>query len=276
MAGKKMSQPGGDKRITGNLKSLLRESSEYDGQIVTPVLTDWLLANPDWYLSEKVAQQIAKVASTRPRDRSGTFSGSGAGLCPRRQELAFLGLPAWPVTDKKLLQIFANGKWVHLRWQAMLLEAGILDNIEVGMFHKRFRVKGSMDGTGCSQAGRFIGRDFGFELKGRNDFAFNSQSAKGVDDKTRKQVDRYFLVSGLDLFVIVNENKNDQDWKEWVFVRDESRVKEQKEELKELNEAIDKKTLHSKLPECKRGEGEWKKCPFGGDGFTCDIVGRWP
>ena len=197
-------------------------------------------------------------------------------MCSRRQELAFLGLPVWPVTDKKLLQIFANGKWVHLRWQAMLLEAGILDSIEVGISSKRYRAKGSLAGEGIAQTGRFLDRDFGFELKGRNDFQFNTQAAKGVDEKTRKQVDRYFLVSGMDLFIIMNENKNDQTWKEWVFVRDEGRVTEQKEELKELNAAIDKQTLHPKLPECKRGEGEWKKCPFGGEGFTCDIVGKWP
>jgi hypothetical protein len=196
----------------------------------------------------------------------------------RRQELAFLGMPTVGSNDPQLQLIFANGTWVHLRWQALLMTAKLLDNIEVLVKKPSQRARCSMDGMGIASRGRYKGAEFGFELKGRNEYQFGKQDATGVDDKTRKQVDFEFWLSGLDMFVIMNENKNNQLKKEWVFIRDESRVDDIKKEVKELNKAIDIQRLHPMLEECRQQtpNGEFFKCPFGGKGGPCLAAGKWP
>jgi hypothetical protein len=175
-------------------------------------------------------------------------------------------------------RIFLNGTWVHLRTQATLMSAGILDNIEVTVKRPKHRARCTMDGMGEVMQGRYEGAAFGFELKSTNDFAYNSQMMKGASEKTRKQVDFEFWLNGFDIFTIINENKNNQDINEWVIVRDEDRVAEVAAEVEELNQAIDKEYLHSKLPECAKRlrSGEWYKCPYGGDGGVCDSAGSWP
>lgn len=264
-------------RVSKDIKRLL-ENSLRDDLILTPHLETML---PDWdgYIAPKVAKRLAHIISVPPRDRSGSFSASQAGYCHRRQELAFLGLsPTVVGISPQLRQIFMNGTWVHLRWQATLMTLGLLDNIETTIKKSSLRARCSMDGIGTALAGRFLGREFGFELKGRNDFEFNKQMAKGPDEKTRKQVDFEFLLSGLELFVIMNENKNNQGWKEWVIHRDESRVAEAKKELDALNDDIDRMKLAPMLPECVKQDkdGEFFKCPFGGLGGACIASGSWP
>jgi hypothetical protein len=158
------------------------------------------------------------------------------------------------------------------------MQAGILDNIEVTVQKPSKRARCTMDGMGVALQGRYQGAEFGYELKSANEFSYQSQVVKGVSEQTRAQVDFEFLLSGFDIFVVFNENKNNQSIREWVIVRDEHRVRERAREIKDLNYAIDRERLHSMLPECqkRRRNGEFYKCPFGGDGGVCASVGKWP
>lgn len=262
--------------VSRNVRRLLEESLR-DDLIITNPLKEFLVKWNGNY-SEKAARLIGKTLKTKQRQRSGSWSASSAGHCPRRQELQFLGMTPNGSNDAHLQLIFANGSWVHLRWQALLLTAKLLDGIEVLVKKPSMRARCSMDGMGVAVDGRYKGAEFGFELKGRNDFQYNKQVLVGVDDKTRAQVDFEFLLSGLDVFVILNENKNNQQTQEWVFYRDEDRVKTARAHLKELNAAIDKERLHPMLPECKKQltTGEFASCPFGGKGGACVAAGNWP
>lgn len=273
-SGKTSSSPKPAK-IGKDVRRLL-ENSIRDDLILTPQL-ETMLPTWDGRINIDVARRLSLIMSTPPRDRSYAFSASSAGYCHRRQELGFLGMPS---TDEgispQLRQIFLNGTWVHLRWQATLMTLGLLDDIEVTIRKRSWKARCSMDGEGIAKEGRFAGREFGFELKGRNDYTFNTQITKGADEKTRRQVDFEFLLSGLELFVIMNENKNNQGWKEWVIIRDEERVREAKKELDALNNDIDHMKLAPMIPECVKREGEWKTCPFGGDNGACLASGSWP
>jgi hypothetical protein len=187
-------------------------------------------------------------------------------------------MPQVGSADARLQSIFLNGRWVHLKWQATLMEAGLLDNIEVTHVKPSMRARCSMDGMGTGLDGRYAGREFGFELKGRNDWAFNGQTIKGVDEQTRAQVDFEFMLSGLDMFVILNENKNNQSMKEWVFFRDDERIRDMRKQVKQLNKSIEIQRLHPKLEECKKElkDGEFFKCPYGTPGGVCSASGTWP
>lgn len=242
--------------------------------LVTPYLEAWLVQNPDHWYSPETAQQIADVMVTQPRDRSASFSASAAGTCPRRQEFQYLGVKQGGSLDTRLSMIFVDGKWRHMRWQAVLLDAGILDSIEVPLRDKRLRVKGSMDGMGETNGHPYYGDgvDFGFELKGTNDFAYRGSKYTGPKPAHLAQVDRYFLVSGLEMFSLLYEDKNSQQWQEWVIQRDETRVKQARKDLVELNTAIDTKTLHPIQTECLKGEGDARYCPYV---ETCLKTGSW-
>jgi len=262
-------------RVGQSVRQLL--SADDDGLILTPNLLR-LLPMWDGTIDPHVAELMAKLMSTPQRDRSASFSASGSGDCLRKQELMFLGMPATVAgITPGLRQIFMNGTWVHMRWQAMLLTLGLLDGVETKIIKPSLRSRCSMDGIGTAQGGRYDGREFGFELKGRNDWNYNMQ-LRGPDEKTLRQVDFEFLLSGLELFVIINENKNSQGWKEWVIVRDEARLDVVREEIDELNSAIDTEQLHPMLPECAKQlkKGKFASCPFGGPGGTCISAGNWP
>lgn len=263
-------------KVSPRIKELLDDAAK-DYLIVKPPYERFLTVWDETY-PPAVVKRISQVLATPQRDRRYSWSASGAGLCKRRQEFQFIGMPVDGVIEPQQRRIFLNGTWVHLRNQATLMSAGILDNIEVTVRRKSKRARCTMDGMGVAKQGRYQGAEFGFELKSTNDFAYNNQIIKGAAEKTRKQVDFSFWLTGFDLFTIINENKNNQDINEWVIVRDEDRVAEIAADVDELNRAIDHESLHPKLPECQKRlkSGEFYKCPYGGNGGVCDSIGSWP
>src|SRR5690606_37733749 len=90
----------------------------------------WLTPRYEEYVTGKrsvAAERDALVQiMTRPkRVRTETFSASGAGQCPRRRQLAYLGMPQKKI-DPKSANIFANGDYMHLRHQVAGLLSGYL------------------------------------------------------------------------------------------------------------------------------------------------------
>jgi hypothetical protein len=263
-------------KVSPKIVELLEESAKND-LIVTHPYNEFLSQWDETY-PPHVVQRIAEVLAKGQRDRRYSWSASAAGTCLRRQEFQFLGMPAVVEYNPQQKRIYLNGTWVHLRTQATMMSAEILDNIEVTHKKMRKRARATLDGMGTAKQGRYDGADFGWELKSANEYAYQHQMVRGVSEKVRKQVDFEFLMTGFDLFVIFNENKNNQDIHEWVIVRDESRVREMAEQVDALNYAIDRGRLHSQLPECRKKlrSGEFYKCPYGGDGGVCASVGTWP
>jgi hypothetical protein len=248
-------------------------------KIVTPAHRQWLRVHgedpyPDWVV-DLVAEQLAKAQ----RDRRRSFSASSAGSCLRAQEFGFMGVTppvdAMPSTD--LLAIFRDGKWRHLKWQADLLTSGIINQIEVPLDWPAMNSKGSMDGAGVVSDDHpnlsWRGLEFGLEIKGVNGFQFSKLIEKPLPmDSHVYQTDRYFLSSGVDLFVVLYECKLTQRTHEWVLARDEVRIKESQEELEDLNQAVAARTIHSQLNTCARRMGpSWQSCPYAGRGGICET-----
>lgn len=267
-------------KVSPAIRNILRTRLS-DEKIISPVIEEHL-ARGEKPLSEKTAKRIMELLTTPPRDRSGSFSASGISGCLRRQEFSFLGMPRIGIIDARLQHVFENGKWTHLRWQAELLEAGLLDEIEPTFFSKSRLFRGTMDGIGVATRGRYIGRRFGFELKTANEWRFRTQDAgDSPDDKTLDQVHFNMWLSGYDLFVVIVEDKSTQNWHEWIIRRDSDRIERVKETARQLSAAKKQRRFHPMLPECKKKEGPWKpgpmQCPFAGDGGVCIKAGKeWP
>jgi hypothetical protein len=258
-----------------DIKSLIRATKNTD-TIITGPLTEFLITKGDEALSREVGELMFKLLTTPPRYRGDSFSASSAGKCERAQVFQFLAMGD-EVVDAQLQNIFNDGKWRHLRWQATLLMAGILTDVEDPLFWKRKKSRGTMDGSGIvpmdHPRARWRGQEFGFELKGDSTFLFQSHKANGPKEDHLNQVARYFLMSGFKLFVILYEDKSTQEWHEWVFDADEpemrQRIEDQRAELDRLNHAVDREKLPPMLPECvKRGQA-FRSCGFGGVGGVC-------
>jgi hypothetical protein len=250
--------------------------------IITPNLNKWLVIHGDDPLPDWVAKLIYKQLTTKPRDRSASFSASSAGSCYRAQELQFLGIPQVGVIDARLSNIFKDGHWRHLRWQAMGLMSGFLDRMEAPLTWRNMLSRGTMDGVGTVPDDHprtaWRGMEYGFELKGVNSWGYRAAVKKDKATKIahKRQVARYFLMSGLDMFVTVYENKDTQEWFEWVEVPNKKYMDEQAAELDELVEAVKTKQLHDMLPQCKIRRGEFEDCPWGTSHGPCIRAGNWP
>lgn len=236
--------------------------------IVTRPITDWLLQHGDDAFSPEVTAWVAGQIGTQPRVRSGSFSGASAGVCLRAQELAFIGMPGEAI-DSQLRNIFNDGKWRHLRWQAMLLETGTITDAEYPVFWHDYYARGTIDGRGevpqDHPVERWRGLEFGFELKGVSTFQFSKYREAGQPTgKHKRQIDHYFAIGAFDLFSYVIEDKTTQEFFEMIVEPDEEGVAEALADIKALGSAVDTKTIHAIRPDCKVHRGEdWRECPFG-------------
>lgn len=240
--------------MTQNLKRMIRTFKRSD-LLITPRLESWLVQHPEGIvLDEEVASLIGDLAQSKPRYRGDTWAASSRGTCLRRQTFTFLGMPQDGRLDPRLQNLFNDGTWRHLRWQAMLLKAKLLTDVEVPVFLSRHNMVGTMDGENHRE-------NFGFELKG-------IYSLSGVKDGPYPyhllQVHSYFLAKpGLEKFSLIYEDKRTQDWKEYVVEPDQELLKEVSRELRTLNRQLNKRELPDVLEECRYGKGEtFRSCPY--------------
>lgn len=252
-----------------NVNAIIRAAKQSNDLIVTPVIRDWLLKHGDEALSEEVAEKIKQLLMQQPRNRAASFSGSASGYCLRRQELGFAGTPE-DSTDPQLQNIFNDGKWRHLRWQAMGLTTGVFTDVEYLLQWKQMLHRGSMDARGEVSAqhpkAAWRGLEFGFELKGVSTFQFGRLKADGMLEafpKHRKQVAKYCYLGNLDLFSTVYEDKTTQEFHEWVTIPTADELTEAEIEIQELESSVRNRTLHPVLAECSRRKGPYLECPYG-------------
>lgn len=251
--------------------------------VMAPAYLRWLQRNGDATQlptepDSAIRERIIQLMTEPPRKRSGSFSASSAGQCERAQSFGFIGAPSEPI-DVQLRAIFEDGKWRHLRMQAVLLQAGAIHDIEVPQFWRGKLQRGTMDGQGTVPLTHGVkawrGREIGLEVKGVSAFLYEGFKKEGPKEEHLNQIHRYFLMSGLDLFSLLYENKSTQEVHEWIIEPDPKRMEAQREEVEALYEAATSRELPQMLPECKLGKGAWKRCGFGGKDGICGRVSTW-
>lgn len=233
--------------------------------LVTPRLELWLMRNSHLLVSEINAEILKTVVTTKPRDRSNAFSSSTRGSCHRAQMFQYLGVPSAGEIDPGLHAIFIDGTWRHLRWQMLLLEAGILTDIEVPFYNEEYRLKGSLDGTNEEEG-------WGFELKGTSNSSVVSGAAPPFPYH-ELQIHTYFVGRpDLQKFVLLYEDKRYQSWREVIVERDPKIMRAVHDELEYLNACVDDRVLPPVLTECKAGQGQtFRKCSFRDICRECDY-----
>lgn len=249
------------------LSSTLTRRLSHD-LLITPWLEDYLCKNPNPQFARWVAIWIADQLSAEGRDRSDTFSASDSGGCQRYRVLRFSPLEAIPRFDADTTAILHDGTFRHLRWQAVLLDAGILDSIEVSLRLDDYALTGTMDGVGKDRNG-----SFGFELKGANQFTYRKVCDEGPRRGHLEQIHAYMLGSGLDRFSLIYECKDTNEYKEFVVDYDESIAAEVLDELTVLNRMARDEKLPSIQEECIQKKGAFRMCPYA---HSCLELTSWP
>ena len=215
------------------------------GLPITVMHEEWMVANHEPHYSPAArafaAQQLAGKSGSQ-RLRKKMFRASNAGTCQRKQILAVLGIPRNERIDSRLSGVFATGNFIHLKWQMQGLTAGWLTQAEVPVDRDDLNAGGTMDGV--------LHTDGGFELKSINTRGFGSVNTYGPKDMHLEQTDHYMYLGDLDHFSIVYENKDTQDWREFVHRRDDKRMKAVEESLQTLNNYLADQRLPKVLPDC--------------------------
>jgi hypothetical protein len=231
---------------------------------ITPRLTPWLVSNPNGVriTKDEVATKVMEIL--RPsitKSRAGAFHPSQLYQCPRAQVFGYFDAPSLRSYDPQLQNIFNDGHFRHLRWQIMLLEAGILTDVEVAVHVPQIRLEGSIDGVNAME-------DWMFELKGTSQFR-TVQNGNAMPAHI-KQVHAYLLASGLKEAVIIYEDKSSQQWSEILIEKNPVIIDEIKEILDGLNSAIDNNKLPERLEECENQKGAtYNSCSYSEICFGC-------
>lgn len=217
----------------------------------------YLEANPDPIYDEWVIERIAEVMRSADRDRSQTWSASSLGRCERKQIFARLAGGNEQSLSAKTVAIFRDGHWRHMRLQADMLQAGIIEDIEVYFEDPSTSLAGTMDGMGDT---------FGVELKGEQPAGYGYIRHAGGRARHEWQVNSYLLLmllagSEITRISLFYEDKASQDWLELVIERDPKVMAELEKRLGTLNRAWNNHELPDRLPDFPTGY-ECKSCPF--------------
>lgn len=253
-------------RLGANVITMMQTVNDRTRQIVTPRYDRFLESSKEIIFDPWVVDAVTERLLKRQTARNGRLGASSAGSCLRAQVLTYLGAPGRPA-DTQLLRIFQDGHWRHMRMQAILLQAGIIKEVEFPVRWKRVRASGDIDGMGIVPEDHPVpewrGKEFGLEIKGAMSFAFANIEKLGPE-RYYDQVARYFLYSGFDLFVILVESKDTQAMVEYVVTEQDVDMGRQLHELQVVNDHIDHRRLPPKQEMCAQARGPvFKSCPFG-------------
>lgn len=196
------------------------------GEILATRVDDYLrLGTPT--VSAATWDAVLGIALRPGRDRRRAFSASGLDRCMRQQTFEMLGFPRDEVPDARLSNIFYDGNWRHLRWQALFLEMGIIPRgrvedgkvildescdhlLEVGVQLPGHMVRGTLDAIAVLNDELWL-----LDIKGANPRTFSDVKAgNGPYRGYRLQLHAYMRATGVAQALLWYEDKASQDYQE--------------------------------------------------------------
>lgn len=248
------------------LKSLLRAAKE--DLPITVRHERWLASNTTEYneaaLDFAQAALGNKVGGSRNRRR--LFRASGMGGCLRQRVFTYLGVPGEREITSSLSNIFHTGHFLHLKWQLAGLTEGWLKEAEKPVENEELLLGGTMDGV--------LYDDSGFEFKTINSWGFKKIFQDGPKKEHVLQTHAYMLMTDMEAFSVVYENKDTGEWREFRVRREAVADSKVKEELDALHGSLDRKELPTVLSDCAARKGtQYLNCPFRN---MCLQTKEWP
>ena len=222
--------------------------------VVSPRHDQWMRENGDAKYSPTAIRFAEEQFRAQQRERKGTISASSLGSCRRRQIFGFLGWFQLPPTGKTAA-IFHNGTFMHIRWQMAGLTEGWMAQAEVPVGDNALDMSGTMDGVAYD--GSIV------ELKSCNSNAFRRVNTFGVNEEHVFQVGTYGVATGRDKAVVIYEDKDTQEYREFVVPIDDSLTHAVRKISEKVWGYIERKELPEPLALCEEKTGyRYNSCPY--------------
>jgi len=202
------------------------------------------------------------LAKRKDKDKTHLYV-TDAGKCPRAVYFSMKDAPKEPY-DARSLRSFENGDHTHIRLTSALFSLGIVCAVEVAIPPNE-TLHGRADAIV-----RIDGSPYVVEFKSINRYAFENRLARPDPDHL-KQLQLYLHFFKLPKGILVYENKDTQDLKEFVVEYDNALVARTLAELGEIRGYVERGVVPSK-PD---GIEPWRcdYCPYKA---TCAKVERPP
>jgi len=187
-------------------------------------------------LKQKIDSLLTKrELEERHRPGRRVIHPSSISTCIREIVLSILGYAVTEKIDGKSARVFDAGKSMHERYQKYLKELGYAD-VEVFVRNEDLWLEGMIDAIVKINGERYI-----VELKSCNSYVFNSIQVPHRDYV--EQVHAYMICTGIDKAIILYENKDTQDIKEFVIEKDQSIIDKIVEKCKEIQSYVERKEI---------------------------------
>jgi CRISPR/Cas system-associated exonuclease Cas4 (RecB family) len=227
------------------------------------------------------------------------FYPSSAGMCSRRIVYGMMDYPKEDF-DGRVLMIFDNGTYMHNRIESVLEDTGLMIAPELSFKKEEWRVSGRSDAviynflphksssniitlrepiydldedgshkrdedgnriiTGYKDLYEGPDNDVMIvELKSISESGFNYLN-RGPKDNHKRQLHLYMYLTGIRAGMLLYENKNTQELKEFIIEYDEELAKEVVEQIIMVNKHVDENKLPEK--EYNRTDFECRYCPY--------------
>ena len=232
-------------------------------------------SNPggDGWVTKLLEQHLDNTARAHANyRRKKTIRPSEMGECTRKIAYDILNFPADKVPEPKLQRIFGNGHKVHSRYlKDYLPKLGIpckvwikkrgtwkfVDFIEVMIEDKKLWIRGAPDAIIFNPE---TGTKYVFELKSMNQESFWRLTDPLIEHVY--QVHLYMHLTGLRKSILLYENKNRQDIKEFEVDYDQGVMDYLIQKIKIIQKHVNEYEITHKLPEREYDPDDCKYCKF--------------
>ena len=163
-------------------------------------------------------------------------------------------------TDTRSLRIFALGNYIHNRWQDLLDEMGLQLKREfrIDTTHKGIPIHGYVDSI-CSIDGQL----YVVEFKSQKDWMYGKTDyLQDAKPEHRAQVQLYMHFTGIHKAIILYENKNTSELREFQLSYDENFVTEILNSFEKLYSQINLNELPEKISGAKLDKYPCAYCGF--------------
>jgi len=177
-----------------------------------------------------IKEKIDDFYLSKQRDRDKEhFYITDAGKCPRSVYFQFKKIPKKPM-DARVMRVFEHGDHTHLRIISSLFSLGLVKATEIDIPNKEF-IHGRADVIITID-----GEPYVVEIKSMNSSSFSRLEAPDPDHY--KQIQMYLYFFNIKKGIVLYENKNTQELKEFAVDYDETTVRDILEKFHILMEQI--------------------------------------
>jgi len=192
-----------------------------------------------------IKEKIDEFYLSKQKSRDKThFYITDAGKCPRAVYFQFKNAPKKQM-DARILRVFDHGDYTHLRIISTLFSLGLVKATEIEIPNNEI-IHGRADAILNIEKEPHVA-----EIKSINSVSFNRLECPEQDHY--KQIQLYLHFFNIKKGILIYENKNSQELKEFIVNYDEKLAKELLEKFNLLKIDIDKNIIPS-----AKGIEEWR------------------